>query len=157
MRRETAQVGTGAGVARMRRTGRARGAGLAVALGVPFGLAFAAGPAAALMPPYVYENARRDAASIIVLELDKVTPPGAGYGECRVEGVVRVVERGTTFRLGDAARIDVPCVKPGAQPPLGGTIYQPVEALSASKYGRAWLDAEGRVVLSQYEQLKALP
>lgn len=114
-------------------------------------------PALALMPPYVYENARRDAASIIVLEVKAVTPPDAGYGECRVEGAVRVVERGTAFKPGNTVRIDVPCVKPNTQPLIGGTIYQPTETLSASKYGRAWLDGEGRVVLSQYEQLAALP
>lgn len=130
-----------------------RGAGLAVAAAG----ALAAGPAAALMPPYVYENARRDAASVIVLEVKAVTPPGGGYGNCGVDGVVRAVERGTAFKPGDAVRIGVPCVEPGAQPPLGGTMYQAVGTLSASKYGRAWLGPDGQVVFSQYQQLQELP
>ncbi|MDQ0506409.1 hypothetical protein [Xanthobacter agilis] len=117
----------------------------------------AAGPAFALMPPYVYENARRDAASIIVLRVKTVTTPAGGYGVCLVKGVVRRVERGSTFKPGMAVALDVPCMKAGAQPPPGGTIYQQVDKLVVSKYGRAWLDAEGHVVVSQYEQLTQLP
>ncbi|MFG1404084.1 hypothetical protein [Xanthobacter sediminis] len=108
------------------------------------------------MPPYVYENARRDAASVVVLRVRTVTTPAGGYGACRVSGVVRKVERGT-LRPGQALMFDVPCAKPGAQPPLGGTMYQPVAALVRAPYGRAWLDAGGHVVLSQYERLQQLP
>lgn len=136
--------------------GIAQAAARAAAVGVAVWLALGAGPAAALMPPYVYENARRDAASVVVLRVRKVTTPAGGYGACRVSGVVRKVERGP-LRPGMVLRLDVPCVKPGAQPPLGGTIYQPVAALVRAPYGRAWLDAGGLVVLSQYEQLRQLP
>lgn len=128
-----------------------------LAAALAFAVVLAAGPAAALMPPYVYENARRDAASVIVLKVKTVTTPAGGYGACRVKGVVRKVERGTALRPGMAVEFDVPCLKAGAQPPLGGTIYQPVDTLVKSRYGRAWLDAEGHVVVSQYEQLQQLP
>ncbi|MFG1479850.1 hypothetical protein V5F53_14510 [Xanthobacter sp. V4C-4] len=117
----------------------------------------ASGPAAALMPPYVYENARRDAASVIVIEVRTVMPPSTPFGACRVEGRVAKVERGAAFKPGGAVALAVPCVQPGAQPPLGGTIYQPVPSLSASRYGRAWLDAAGQIVQSQYQQLERLP
>lgn len=121
------------------------------------GLAWGVAPAAALMPPYVYENARRDAASVIVLEVQAVTPPAEGYGACRVAGVVRQVERGTSLQPGARVELGVPCVQPGVQPPIGGTIYQSVPTLAASRFGRAWLDGAGEVVLSQYQVLARLP
>ncbi len=121
------------------------------------GLAWGVAPAAALMPPYVYENARRDAASVIVLEVQAVTPPAEGYGACRVTGVVRQVERGTALQPGGRVTLDVPCVQPGAQPPIGGTIYQSVPTLAASRFGRAWLNGAGEVVLSLYQVLTQLP
>ena len=149
-----ARMAGGGGLFPARRRAGARG-GLKAALA--FAVVVAAGPAAALMPPYVYENARRDAVSVIVLRVQTVTTPAGGYGACRVKGVVRKVERGAAFRPGTAVALEVPCLRAGAQPPLGGTIYQPVDTLVKAKYGRAWLDAEGHVVVSQYEQLKQLP
>lgn len=116
-----------------------------------------ASPAWALMPPYVYENARRDAASVVVVRVITVTTPAGGYGVCQVNGVVRRVERGAAYKPGMALMLDVPCVKAGAQPPLGGTIYQPVETLAKSRYGRAWLNTQGQIVVSQYQQVTALP
>lgn len=134
---------------------RRAGVGLSVGLLAALGLWVA--PAAALMPPSVYENARDTATSVVVLEVTRVSPPAAGFGECRVDGVVRQLERGTAFVPGSAVTLKVPCAKPGAQPPLGGTIYQQLESLEAAPYGRAWLDAAGQVVLSQYQQLQHLP
>lgn len=115
------------------------------------------GPALALMPPYVYESARRDARSVIVLAVEGVEVPRREFGACTVSGTVRVVERGDAFTAGQKVQIAVPCARKDASPPIGGTIYQPVETLTASRFGRAWLDADGKVVLSQYEQLAALP
>lgn len=114
-------------------------------------------PAAALMPPYVYEAARRDAASVIVIAVQKVMSPQESFGACTVTGTVARVERGTAYKQGQAVKIAVPCARPGASPPLGGTIWQPVERLEKSRFGRAYLDAAGQVVLSQYEQLAAAP
>lgn len=128
-----------------------RGAGLLVAAL----LAAWSGPAAALMPPYVYEAARRDAASVIVIAVQKVTPPRESFGACTVAGTVARVERGAAYKPGQAVSITVPCAGPGASPPLGGTIWQPVDTLAKSRFGRAYLDAAGQVVLSQYEQLTA--
>jgi hypothetical protein len=107
------------------------------------------------MPPYVYEAARRDAASVIVIAVQKVTPPRESFGACTVAGTVARVERGTAYKPGQAVSITVPCAGPGASPPLGGTIWQPVDTLAKSRFGRAYLDAAGQVVLSQYEQLTA--
>jgi len=113
--------------------------------------------ASALMPPYVYESARKDAVSVILLAVEKVTLPRRSFGTCTVDGTVARVERGTAYAVGQQVSIGVPCARPDSLPPIGGTIYQDTETLKASKFGRAYLDADGKVVLSQYEQLGALP
>ena len=132
------------------------------AWGVLGGLVLAAGGlwsqgASALMPPYVYESARDNAASVVVLSVEKVTVPRRSFGSCTVDGTVERVERGTAYQVGQKISIGVPCARPEALPPIGGTIYQDTRTLTASKFGRAYLDAEGKVTLSQYEQLPALP
>lgn len=114
-------------------------------------------PAFALMPPYVYESARNEAKSVIVLAVDGVAVTPRMFGTCTVSGTVKVVERGTAFGLGQKVELAVPCAKPDASPPLGGTIYQEVARLKAAKFGRAYLDAEGKVSVSQYYPLDALP
>lgn len=124
---------------------------------IPILLGGLASPALALMPPYVYENARADAKSVIVIAVEKVEVPRREFGTCTVSGTVKVVERGTAFAGGQHVEIIVPCARKEASPPLGGTIYQRLETLVTSKFGRAWLDADGKIVLSQYEQLPALP
>ncbi len=111
----------------------------------------------ALLAPQYYEQARREAASVIVLEVNAVTPPEAAFGLCQVAGIVRAVERGSAFAVGQAATVGVPCATPEARPPLGGTIYQETARLKAAPYGRAYLDAAGGLALSQYEMLDALP
>lgn len=114
-------------------------------------------PAFALMPPYVYETARKDAASVIVIAVEKVEVPRKGFGSCIVGGTVKVVERGTAHVVGQAVTFAVPCATATATPPLSGTIWQQAETLKASKFGRAYLDAAGAVTLSQYQQLPELP
>lgn len=114
-------------------------------------------PAYALMPPYVYEAARDDAASIIVVTVEKVTPPRGEFGKCAVAGTVAKVERGAAYAAGQKVTLDVPCAKENASPPIGGTIYQLIPKLEAAKYGRAYLDKDGKVTLSQYELLDTLP
>jgi hypothetical protein len=126
-------------------------------LGTVLATALGADAARALMPPYVYESARNNAASVLVIAVDKVTAPKREFGNCAVEGTVRTVERGAAYKVGEKVTIDVPCAKPDAFPPIGGTIYQNVPDLKASKFGRAYLDGDGKVVLSQYEQLAAAP
>jgi len=122
------------------------------------GLGLCGLPAHALMAPQYYEQARRDAPSVIIIKVARVEGPGPeGYGSCTVRGAVVKVERGTAYTTGQAVSIGVPCARPGVQPPIGGTIWQSVEALKAAPYGRAWLDAEGRVVLSQYQRLDGTP
>lgn len=136
---------------------RIGGVGRPAALVLAALIAGGGGPAAALMPPQVYEAARREATDVIVIAVERVKPPQERYGACTVTGTVRRVERGTAYRVGQRVDIDVPCARPGASPPPGGAIWQLVETLRASRFGRAYLDAAGQLVLSQYEQLSSLP
>ena len=130
----------------------------AAAAGALAGAVLAGSPALALMAPQYYEQARREAASVIVMKVAKVEAPARqGYGTCTVQGTVTHVERGSVYTPGQAVAIGVPCAQAGAQPPIGGTIWQDFDALKAAPYGRAWLDGEGKVVLSQYERLAAAP
>ncbi|HQS09652.1 MAG: hypothetical protein B7Y12_11150 [Rhizobiales bacterium 24-66-13] len=148
-----------AGVGRKRHGGAgfSAAAGLVrtgIAAAMVAGLAF---PAQALLAPHYYEQARREAASVIVIAVRAVTSPSEGFGTCRVTGQVKAVERGAAHAVGQDITLAVPCRKAGAQPPLGGTIYQDVDALRATPFGRAYLDAQGALALSQYEMLKTWP
>lgn len=116
-----------------------------------------AAPAWALMSPQVYASAREGAKSVIIVAVEGVTLTPRAFGTCAVAGTVKVVERGEAYTVGQKVTLDVPCAKPNALPPLGGTIYQETEKLQAAKFGRAYLDADGKLVLSQYERLEAAP
>lgn len=124
-------------------------------------LLFAA-PALAALPPQYYEQARRDATDIIVIEVSEVgQPPLTGYGDCTVRGRVIGVLRGQRYQRGYSATLQVPCAHAAARTPIGGVLYQVWEQLRTYPYGRAYLDASGALALSQYEPLsqwtEALP
>ncbi|UJX46813.1 hypothetical protein [Xanthobacter sp. YC-JY1] len=148
------------------RTGHGRVAGFAPralrrtlrnAAGATLLLLCGAAPALALMSPQVYATARDGAKSVIVLAVEGVVITPRAFGTCAVTGTVKVVERGTAYAVDQKVTLDVPCARPNALPPLGGTIYQETDKLQAAKFGRAYLDADGKLVLSQYFQLEALP
>lgn len=121
-----------------------------------------AAPAFAALPPQYYEQARRDAADIVVIEVREVAPPPStqGFGACTVTGRVIGVLRGATYQQGAEIQIDVPCMHQGARVPIGGVLYKPFEALRQAPYGRAYLN-DGALALYQYEMLsewtEALP
>jgi hypothetical protein len=108
----------------------------------------------AMMPPYVYEEARNEAADVVVIAVQNVIAPET-YGVCEVQGIVHAVERGTRYAEGEPITLKVDCLRSGAAAdvPVGGTIWQDVEALTQSRFGRAYLNEDGTIVLSQYEQL----
>jgi hypothetical protein len=110
-------------------------------------------PAVAMLPPIYYKEAREKAPNVIIIAVTGVTPPEADYGSCAVAGTVRVVERGTTYRIGEAVVIGVDCTRPDADFPIGGTPWKSIEVLSRSQFGRAYLDAGGKLMLWQYEML----
>ena len=111
-------------------------------------------PANAAMAPEVYEAARNDATDVIVVAIAGVTAPeGSDWGECTVIGTVLRVERGARYKPGDPVALAVDCAERDAQYPDGGALYQEMQSLLASTYGRAFLDAEGWITLSQYDQM----
>jgi hypothetical protein len=112
-------------------------------------------PAFAAMSPEVYEAARDDASDVIVVAIAGVTPPDAGadYGKCTVVGTVLIVERGSRHQVGDAIALAVDCAERDADYPDGGALYEEMQSLLRSTYGRAWLGPDGLIVLSQYDQL----
>lgn len=116
----------------------------------------AATPAFAALAPQYYEQARREAAEVVVIRVERVEEPGffRDHGDCTVIGKITAVERGRAYRVGSPARITVPCMKPDANIPAGGVQWQSMGRLKASKSGRAFMTAPGRLALYQYEILK---
>ena len=84
-------------------------------------LAATAAPAWAELPPYVYEQARAEADTVMVITVREVIglPDGQDSGTCVVRGVVAEIERGDRHAVGDAVSIDAPCVGPTYQPMPG--------------------------------------
>ena len=109
-------------------------------------LAAAAGPALAVMAPQYYEQARNEAPEVVIIEVASVKPPsGRDFGECLVRGRINRVERGRR-RVGEHLELSVSCAGPRAQIPSGGTLWQDLERLKHSRYGRAFLGADGGVI-----------
>lgn len=103
-----------------------------------------------MLPPHYYEQARRDAPNVVVLEVERIET--LGPLNCAIHGRVLRMERGRLYRRNDAVRIEAPCLgHEPVTPPAGGAIYQDTERLRASRYGRAYLDAQGALMLSQYQ------
>lgn len=116
--------------------------------------AFAASPAAALLPPQVYANARANAANVIVLNVASVE--FVSDMSCAVRGSVETVERGSKYQAGVEVELRVPCRGHVMTPPMtGAIIFQNSQALQASTRGRAYLDENGVLALYQYEILPA--
>jgi hypothetical protein len=132
-----------------------RGGTIAVAMGA---MLISTGAMALLAPEY-YQKARETAPDVVVVKVAQVgvPPEAAGFGNCPVAGTVAKVERGTRYSAGAAITIDVPCRKPGAQPMPGPALWTDFDALRTAPYGRAFLEANGKLALSQYEMLATLP
>jgi len=119
-------------------------------------LAFAvASPAVAALPPEYYDEARETAAHVVLFEITSVKglPAGKGYGQCQVTGKVKTVERGRHYRAGGPIQVSVPCMKPNASIPAGGTLWQSQAALKPGKSARAWMNQPGALALYQFEIL----
>ncbi len=113
----------------------------------------AAGAAQAALHPKYYEEGRKGAENVIVLKVSRVEPPPGPLGDCRVHGRVEAVERGQRYQVGQTVVIAVDCVRPGAETPSSGILYQNSREVAAAPRGRAFLDNGGGVVMSQYDLL----
>ena len=91
-------------------------AGVAIAASA----ALVAGAARAELPPYVYEQERAAADTVVVIDVDRVSGPSAreAKGLCVLRGRIVSVERGD-WRPGEAATFYVACVTPRWQPMPG--------------------------------------
>ena len=120
---------------------------------------FATTAAFAALPPQYYDEARANAESVLVVQIDRTLglPIMRGYGACRLSGRVAAVERGARYSVGEAVTISVPCRRQNAQIPASGVQYEDVGELRRSRWGRAWLNANGELALYQYEILASYP
>ncbi|HRO02778.1 MAG TPA: hypothetical protein PLS69_04160 [Terricaulis sp.] len=116
-------------------------------------LAAFATPALAALPPYVYEEARNEAADVIVIEVTRVDT--LGPSSCAINGHVLRVERGSTYTPHQSVRITAPCYgHQRVELPVGPVIYQETRRLRESRYGRAYLNG-GALARYQYQVLDA--
>lgn len=115
-------------------------------------LAFSlAPPALAALPPYVYEEARNEAADVIVIEVTRVD--AIGPTSCAINGHVLRVERGGAYTPHQSVRITAPCYgHQRVELPVGPVIYQETRRLRESRYGRAYLNG-GALARYQYQVL----
>ena len=124
--------------------GRLTTAGLAATL------ALTAGTAHALLPPQYYEEARTSASDVLTIEIGSVGKPGGDYGDCAVSGKVIAVERGSAFKVGQTATLQVACTTGAGQPPVGPRIWHGYDRLTAAKRLKAWTNG-GAVARDQVE------
>jgi hypothetical protein len=97
--------------------------------------------ARALMAPEFYRQARVDAPFHVQVAIDKVTPPAAGPGSCKVEGKVAEVFRdaGNKVPGGTPVSFSVACRREGEQVPIGGAKWTDTAALTSAKYIEVYL------------------
>lgn len=96
----------------------------------------------AVMPPWVYEEARDKAMFHVQVKILKVTAPAQTPGECAVEGEVVQIFRDTpgTLKQGTVLTFTVSCSKPGDPVIVGGTLWTNLDSLMQAKYLEAFLN-----------------
>lgn len=109
------------------------------------------GPAAAVLAPEYYEEARRSAPNHVQIEILDVASPSGGMGLCSVEGKIARAFKGD-LAPGAELRFDVSCYDYG-NIPSGPTLWTDYDALSEAKYLEAFMsaDAEPKIALDQVE------
>lgn len=101
------------------------------------------------LPPHYCDQIRAQAAAVIVIDVAAVEAGAArpgGYATCQVEGRVTAVERGGQHTAGQPIRLAVPSITPDWDPVPGPWPGFRIATLSRTASGRAWLDADGRLV-----------
>lgn len=101
------------------------------------------------LPPYVFEEARANAAEHVQLEvvrIGQVSAQGGGrrgvQGVCPVEGRVARVFRGR-LKVGDTVTLSVSCASRDAEIPAGGTLWTDLDQLKSARAMEAFLDRAG--------------
>lgn len=116
-----------------------------------------------MLPPYVYEQARVNAAEHAQVEVLHVGRPaangendGGAFGACRVDGRVARVFRGR-LRVGEAVTFDVFCSTPGARLPVGGTIWTHLDALDGARVLEGFFNRAGPGLEVARDQIYIVP
>jgi hypothetical protein len=97
----------------------------------------------AVMPPWVYQEARDKAMFHVQVKVLNVTGPARTPGECLVTGEVVRIFRNTpdTLRQGAALDFTVSCSKPGDPMIVGGTLWKDYDSLLKAKYLEVFLNS----------------
>lgn len=105
-------------------------------------LCIASTAAWAALPPSVYEDARRDAEAIVVLQVDRVDFPRSTPGSCVAHGTIEAVERDASesLREGAAMTLTVMCADARDVVPDGPVLWTDVDDLDRASRVRAWVD-----------------
>ncbi|MFN4297020.1 MAG: hypothetical protein ACK4FB_09265 [Brevundimonas sp.] len=111
-------------------------------------------PAAADLPPHVYEQERAEAAHVLVIQVQSSEglAENVSQGACRIEAVITGVERGDR-QTGDTLSLTLPCETPDYVPPPGGFTGYRMHRLLEVRTARVWLDADGALVLRGFDSL----
>ena len=118
----------------MQRTARS------IALGTLFEL-LGVGLAHAVMPPWVYQEARAQAPYHIQVAIDDVTVPAKTPGDCQVSGKVVEIFRDTSGKLSNDQSIVFPvaCIDSDDRAFPGGTIWTNVDKLKNAHFIEVYL------------------
>lgn len=108
--------------------------------------ALVAGAARAELPPYVYEQERAAADTVVVIDVDRVGGPSwrEAKGTCVVRGRIVSVERGAR-RPGERAEFRVACVTPRWRPMPGPFPGYQVAWLREQRRLKVWATGEQAV------------
>jgi hypothetical protein len=98
--------------------------------------------AEAVMPPWVYQQAREQATYHVQVKVTRVDSPAMTPGECETTGeVVRIFrDRSGELRRGTTLGFSVSCLRPGDRPVVGGTLWTNHDSLKQAKYLEAFLN-----------------
>ena len=113
------------------------------------------GAASAVLAPEFYEEARRSAASHLQIEIEEVSGPGGGMGDCMVEGkAVKIFKGGV--EPGQPMRFTISCYDYGSIPD-GATLWTDYDALKEAHYIEAFMSGgpNPRIALDQVEIILA--
>ena len=109
------------------------------------------GAASAVLAPEFYEEARRSAASHVQIEIEDLSGPSGGMGDCRVTGKIARVFKGD---LVPGARLDftISCYDYGSIPD-SPTLWTDYDALKEARYVEAFMTGGRmpRITLDQVE------
>ena len=98
--------------------------------------------AEAVMPPWVYQQAREQATYHVQVKVTRGDSPAKTPGECETTGeVVRIFrDRSGELRLGTTVGFSVSCMRPGDPMVVGGTLWTDHDRLKQAKYLEVFLN-----------------